>query len=213
MLRIAPSSRSGDTREDIKVDFSVEQLAGIGAVAMAWNEIEFMLDVAIYSGEALPASCLQDDLPRRRLDEKIKDFGNAAKAWMLPESCLRSLEQSAAAFSGYKDLRNAVVHSRIYSAQKAIGNRISLKGEIFEVRLTVDALEWLYKQLVNLRWELRCALAIFDLVRTTRVAELNGWVKQGQIDPIPEVMEWLDRLNQCQQERQKLGVAPTFPSD
>lgn len=210
MLRISLGNRSGGTVQDIKRDLSPEQLAGIGAVAIAWNEIEFMLDVVLYSGEELEASCLQDDLPRRRLDDKIKHARKAADRWGLPADCLDSIELTACAFSKLKNLRNAAIHSRVFDAQSGIGHRITIKGEIQEVLLTTKALEWLYQQLIALCFELRCVLAIFDLVRTTEVAEKVGIVAPGGIDPLPEVRGWLARLDQARRDRENLCPAPSF---
>jgi hypothetical protein len=190
---------------------SPDQLAGIRAVAIAWNEIEFMLDVALYSGEELEASCFQDDLPRRRIDDKIKHARKAADRWSLPADCLSSIELTASAFSNLKDLRNAVIHSRVFDARSGIGHRFTMKGKTQEILLTTKSLEWLYQQLIALCFELRCVLAIFDLVRTTEVAEKAGMVTAGEIDPLPEVMGWLARLDQTRRDRENLGLAPSFP--
>ena len=168
MLRIAVGTRSGGSSQDIKRDLSPVQLAGIGAVAIAWNEIEFMLDVALYSGEELEAYCLQDDLPRRRLDNKINHARKAADRWRLPADCLTSIELTANAFSDLKNLRNAVIHSRVFDVRSGIGQRITPKGDIQEVLLTAQALEWLYQQLIALCFELRCVLAIFEADSSTR---------------------------------------------
>ena len=211
VLRLAPKERSGGNTADIKRDLSGEQLAGIGAVVVAWNEIEFMLDVALYSGEELKATCLQEDLPRRRLDEKIRQASKAAVRWNLPTSILKSIELSADAFSKLKDLRNAVAHSRVFDARTGIGHRVTAKGEIQEVLLTAEALEWLYQQLLLLCFELRCLLAIFDLVRTTECAEKAGLIKVGQVDPMPEVGDWHSMLDKASKDRQGLGPAPSFP--
>lgn len=211
MLRIVLSGRSGSTVQDIKRDLSSEQLAGIGAVAIAWNEIEFMLDVALYSGEELEASCLQDDLPRRRLDDKIRHARKAADRWRLPADYLKSIELTACAFSDLKDLRNAVVHSRVFDTQHGIGHRITAKGKVQEILLTTKALEWLYQQLIALCFELRCILAIFDLVRTAELAEQAGIVALGEIGSLPAVRSWLAKLNQMHRDRENLGPAPSFP--
>lgn len=98
MLRIAPTNRSGSTNQNIKKDFSHDQLAGIGAVVAAWNEVEFMLDCALYSGEKLPAECLLDDLPKRALDQRVKDARKAVRHWALPTDFINTLETSIAAF-------------------------------------------------------------------------------------------------------------------
>ena len=210
MLRIAPINRSGSTDQNIKEDFSHDQLAGIGAVVAAWNEVEFMLDCALYSGEKLPAECLQDDLPKRALDQKVKDAKKAVSHWALPADFINTLEASIAAFVAVKDMRNAVAHSRIYDSRAAIGNRVTRKGPIEEVLLTTEALDWLYENLVILKIELRAMIAIFDLVRNTEIAEQQGLVGAGQIDPIPEAATWLGEIKMCQANRHSLGSAPSF---
>lgn len=210
MLRVAPISRSGSSQQDIKRDFSGDQLAGIGAVVMAWNEVEYMLDCALYSGEELPAECLKDDLPKRRLDDKVKQVKAAAKSWRLPPSFVESIEAAAKAFSAIKDYRNAVVHSCIYDSQSGISNRITRSGEIEEILLTLEALNWLYEQIVILRYEMRCVIAVFDLVRNTAIGERIGLFEQGEIDPIPEAEEWVRQIDECRQKRELLGAAPGF---
>ena len=210
MLRPAPKSRSGSSQQDVKKDFSNDQLARIGAVVMVWNELEFMLDCALYSGEELPAKCLEDDLPKRRLDEKVKQVGWAAEKWGLPDSFIASIRASAKAFSILKDCRNAVVHSRIYDSQTAICNRIKRSGEIEEVLLTIEALNWLYEQIDILRHEIRCVIAVFDLVRNTAIGERTGMFASNELDPIPEASEWVRQIDGCRQKRELLGAAPSF---
>ncbi len=210
MLRPAPISRSGSSQQDVKKDFSIDQLAGIGAVVMVWNELEFMLDCALYSGEELPAECLQDDLPKRRLDEKVRQVGQAAEKWGLPETFFASIRASAKAFSDLKNYRNAVVHSRIYDSSTAICSRITRFGGIEEVLITPQSLNWLYEQIAILRYEMRCVIAVFDLVRTTAIGERVGMFAPNELDPIPEASEWVSQIDECRQKRVLLGVAPNF---
>ena len=212
MLRPLKTGQSSGSFDDIKKDLSLEQLAGIGAVSMAWNKVEFMLHVALYSGESLDYTCLQDDLPRRRLDQKIKDLRSAADIWNLPDSCIDSIKETVRDFSKIKELRNAVIHSRVSDAASGIGLWIAAKGKMQEVLLRADALEWLYRQIVGLCLEIRCILAVFDLARTTDIAVRNGLVLQGQIDPVPEIMDWALQLIQSRQSRYTLGDAPSFTS-
>lgn len=210
MLRPAPKSRSGSSRQDVKKDFSRDQLAGIGAVVMVWNELEFMLDCALYSGEELPAECFQDDLPKRGLDEKVRQVGQAAEKWGLPETFIASIRASAKAFSDLKNYRNAVVHSRIYDSQTAICNRIKRSGDIEEVLITPQSLNWLYEQIAILRYEMRCVIAVFDLVRNTATGERTGMFALNEHDPIPEASEWVRQIDGCRQKRELLGAAPSF---
>lgn len=197
--------------QDVKKDYSDAQLSALGAVIVAWNEVEFMLDVALYSGESLPADCLTDDLNRRFLDKKIQDLRRAASKWKLPQQCVEAVSETAEAFSRLKDRRNAVAHSRIFNNRLGIAERVTKKNDIEEVLVTHNALEWLYNQLVGLRDELRAVLAIFDLVRTTELAEQSGLVAKGTIDPIPEVNEWLVKLLRSRQRRAQFGPEPGFP--
>lgn len=202
----------GVTTESVKTDLSTAQLAGIGAAALLWNEVEFMLDCALYSGEGLPPSCLADDLPKRPLDEKIEDARKAAIHWRLPDDFMDAITSTAASFRDLKILRNAIIHARLYNRDLGIGRFISRKGKSFDVLLTESALEWLYRNLLVLRRELRALVAIFDLVRTTKLAERAGLIASGQIDPMPEAREWLERMAKCKAERFDLGPAPKFPS-
>lgn len=212
MIRTAPDSRSGGTTQDIRRDFSQEQLAAIGAVALAFNEVEFMVDVSIYSGEALAADCLVEDLPKAMLDQKISRLRKAKNRWQLSERSLTLIERSIDVFGYLKDLRNAVIHSRLFDASSAIGERITRKSETQQVLLTEAALGWLYQQLVVLRGEMRCVLAIFDLVRSTETAVQQGLIQQDRTDVGPEVEEWCSRLVQGHRDRKNLGKAPDFPS-
>lgn len=211
MLSTARMTRGGATTENIVRDMSPAQLAGIGLVTLAWNEIEFALDVALYSGEALPADCLTDDLPRRRLDKKIDQVQKAVERWQLPTACVASIERAAKALFELKDLRNAVIHSRLFDMNSGIGTRITLKGEVEWILLTAEALNWLYQQLVFARHEMRAVVALFDLVRTTEIAERSGLVPLGKIGSIPELEHWNSEAERYCGLRLALGRAPAFP--
>jgi len=201
MLRRAPEARSGVTHQDVKRDLSAVQLAGIGAIVMIWNEVEFMLEVAIYSGEALDADCLVNELPRLRPDEKIRRVLPASQARGLPQECRTAIASTGHAFRELNNLRNAVVHSRVLNCQTAIGHR-SYGGKVMEVLLTPEALDWLYGQLCELQSELRAVLAIFDLVRN-----------RAHPNAIPdEVQHYLDQIIDCQQRRARMGEGPSFPT-
>jgi hypothetical protein len=84
LRRQAPPSRSGSKTEDIKNDLSAAQLQGIGAVAIAWNEVEFMLDCVLYSGLVLSGSSWLDVLTRLSTDAKIELIASAEETLRLP---------------------------------------------------------------------------------------------------------------------------------
>ena len=139
MISSSSVGRSGARTEDLRRDMTDAQLSGIGLVTLAWNEIECMLDVALYSGEALPADCLTDDLPKRRLVNKIRQVQKAVERWQLPTDCIASITDAAAALFELKELRNAVVHSSLHDMNSGIGARVTSKGKLEFVLLTADA--------------------------------------------------------------------------
>ena len=210
MLRPCPTSRSGSKFCNIKKDLSVEQLAGIGAVAIVWNDIEFLLDTSIYSGELLDATCLIEDLPKRNLSRKLKDLHFAAEKWSLNKDCLDAIARTIEKFSWLKERRNAVVHCRVFDAPSATGEIVLRSGGHVEVLLSTEALDWLYRQSLEIQNELRCILAIFDLTKNTAISENLGYVKLGHVDPSTEVNEWLEKLAQFQNNRALIGEAPNF---
>lgn len=210
MLRLAGNNRSGSSFQDIKRDFSPAQLEAVGAVLLEWNELEFMLDNALYSGEELPAECLHEDLPRKVLDQKIDRFRKAAEMWELPADAVLSMKSSIDDFETLKAYRNAVAHSRIYDSPRCIGARITRKGVIEEVLLTTEALEWLYQQLKVLRREFACLIAIFDIVRNAAIGDSVQITRPGEVDPLPEVLQWVKEANMCRETRNQSGDAPSF---
>jgi len=132
----------------------------------------------------------------------------AARSWNLPEDCGTPIEMTVQAFRQLKEMRNAVVHSRVFDVRSAIANRVKPDGQIVEVLLTARSLDWLYGQLCELRSEIRAVLAMFDLMRNTAGARQMGFTG----DPMPEVNEWRQRVVDCQQRRAQAGAAPTFPT-
>jgi hypothetical protein len=51
--RPAPKTRTGVTTGDVRKDLSKDQLAGIGSVAILFNELEARLDLLLYRGLGL----------------------------------------------------------------------------------------------------------------------------------------------------------------
>lgn len=166
MRRQAPPSRSGSKTEDIKIDLSAAQLQGIGAVAIAWNEVEFMLVCVLYSGLVLSGSSWLDVLTRLSTDAKIELIASAEETLRLPSCFHGVIQTSVKNAKELKELRNSVVHARIYDAPNGIGENIRRGGKIWQVLLVEPALENLYNRLIVLHGELGSVLAIFDLMRT-----------------------------------------------
>ena len=213
MRRQAPLPRSGSKTEDIKRDLSAAQLQGIGAIAMAWNEVEFMLDCVLYSGLKLSGSSWLDVLTRLSSDAKVELIASVEETLSLPTELHLPIRKSVKSIKELKELRNSVVHARIFDAPSGIGETIRRGGKIWQVLLVDTALECLYKRLIVLNGELRSILAICDLIRTGAMAVERGLITPEQLANGPEVPMWVKRLNDQQEEQLALSKKmPAFKS-
>jgi hypothetical protein len=205
---------AGASTEDIKKDFSNDQLAGIGAAAMAWNEVEYLLDVMLYSALALPSLHWLDLVTRiNGIDGKLELLRQCvAKDRRIAADAAAVMKQSLDDAGLYKTYRDAVIHARMFNAPAGIGQRIERQAKISQVILTKDALEGFYDRLVLLRRELQGILAVFDILRTFRVNRPVPVL----IDPrttqfSPTAQAWMIRVQEHQKQRLSLPPLPEFP--
>lgn len=160
-------SRHGSTTGDIKLDLSQSQLAGVGAIALAWNEVEFAIDCCLYSGLRLSGGSWFDVVGRVQLDPKIDLLEIAATDMRLPPEAVERIKRTVGNVRALKVLRNNTVHCRVYNHAEGVGT-IGKRGKSVEVSLSDKALESLYSRINTLRLELVEILGIFDLYRTGR---------------------------------------------
>lgn len=211
MRRLAPLPRSGSRTEDVKRDLSPAQLQGIGAIAIAWNEVEFMLDCVLYSGLLLSGSSWLDVLTRLSIDAKIELIASAEETLGIPDKMREAIQTSVRHTKELKELRNSVVHSKVFDASSGIGENIRRGGKVWQVLLVESALECLYHRLTLVHSELRSVLAIFDLIRTGTIGVRQGIMTREQLLDGQEVSEWTRRLSEAQAEQTALAKAmPTF---
>lgn len=211
MLRTAPIPRSGGRTEDIKKDFSPDQLQSIGAIAMAWNDVEHTLNCLLYSGLNLSGSSWVDILSRLTIDAKIELVFSAEETLYFPAQLRDIIQHTVESTKELKLLRNSVVHARIYDAATGVGENVKRGGKISQVLLVEPALDNLYRRLVILRGELRSVVAIFDLLKSDIMNVLQGGKTWDQLIAGEQVSHWLDNLKQLQSEQLKLYKSmPSF---
>lgn len=196
--------------QNIKKDLSPAQLQSVGAVAISWNEVEFMLDCVLYSRLVLSGSSWLDVLTRHSIDAKIDLIASAEETLRLPADLREIIHTSAKNTRVLKDFRNSVVHARIFDAPNGIGENIRRGGKIWQVLFIETALECLYNRLIVLHGELRSILAIFDLVRNGSVAVHQGIMTWDQLIKGKEVSYWIDRLNV--QHSEQVALARAMPA-
>ncbi len=208
----AGASLNGAINEDVRKDFSAEQLAGIGAVAMAWNEVEYLLDVMLYSALALPPLHWLDVVTRiNGIEGKLELLRQCvARNRRIPAEARSIMKQSLDDAALYKTYRNAVIHARIYNFQSGIGQRIERQAKISQVMLMKAALDGFYDRLAMLRQELRGILAIFDILRCSQALHPVP-VDLRKVQFSPEAQAWISQVHTHQSQRQCLPPLPKFP--
>jgi hypothetical protein len=149
-----PVSRSGH----VKADLSTNQLASIGAVAVAFNEAELLLDLMISVCLGFRSTNLAADINSRinGADGKIEIIKSALAELGAPEA-MRILLAEVLGKNGFGDLkayRDAIIHARIIDSDLGIGLSVPKRGKFTEILLTQEALDGVFDRLTLLREEL-----------------------------------------------------------
>ena len=95
-----------------------------------------------------------DVLARLSIDAKIELIAAVEETLRLPPELRLPIHKSVKHIRELKDLRNSVVHARVFDATNGIGQTIRRGGKVREVLLVESALEFLYTRLIVLNGEL-----------------------------------------------------------
>lgn len=200
---------------DVKQNLTQEQLAAIGGVAIAWNEMELFIHFMLGYGLWMPWPLVLEVTTRingiegqieiiRKLSELHEKMGTD-KA--VSEAVLKSL-------SGIKECktyRDAVIHARVLDAPSGIGELIRKRGKQEEVLLTVEALNGLYERMVLLRNELVSFVLIFQAIHRNRQVSQDGGQPNKQ-SLAQAIQAYLSQVLQHQTQRLSLPPLPSFPA-
>jgi hypothetical protein len=147
---------------DIKKDIKPEWLAALGAVCVAWNDIEGALDVALCVVLEVPAPLWLDVSSRiQGIDGKIALIKKAARVhFALPDSVADLVEVSMAAIHEHKTYRDGVIHARILDPDSEIAPSYASKGSEFEAIVSQAALDGPFDRLACLQLEIEDVLLI-----------------------------------------------------
>jgi len=172
----------GDTTGDIKQDLSQGQLAGIGAVAMAWNSVESFVDEMLRVSLGMQVGIGEKVLARiNAFDAKIGLIKSAAttRLGLSKEECedlLKSLDAAPASAKDLKEYRDAVIHCQLIDVRNAQGLLIKRDAQ-YDVLLSQEVLDGLYNRLISVRDELRTVCLIFltldEALKTDAQADLQ----------------------------------------
>lgn len=211
--------RSGQRFGDVKKDLTIDELAGIGTLTIAFNDLEFELDILVAVLINVPGSLLMDVVKRLRgLEDKIELAKISIDHWQNLLSHVQAPEDyhfssvsksSLGSFNDLKKCRDIVVHSRVYDNVNKIGGKIGYKAQHDQVLLTQDALEWVYSNILKLTAE-------FNLIRNYVSYIMQSFVYQAGPFPVGirlshDFIGILERIRDSQRARAALGPAPKFP--
>jgi len=216
--------RSGDIRKDV----TEAQLAGIGSVALAYNEAEVLVDILMSLSLGLLTASAPEIVGRiNGVEGKFELAKIGMREIGASEAVMALLGQSLgdSGFARYKKYRDAVIHSRILNVPAAIALTHGKRGKIDEVLLSVDALNGLYDRLVLIRLELieACNIAIRlltnrrvgDMVKS--MAGINPLASKLVGQPTPpfeqDIQDVMARYREHQTRRLSLPPLPEFPDE
>jgi hypothetical protein len=201
---------------DIRKDLTPGQLEAIGAVMLAWNDIEGQLDHTLSLAIDLPFSIALEVTSRiNGLDGKFEIVRKAAQYHLrLPDAVYQSIAQTLNILENpYKQYRDGVAHAWILHPREIIAPSAKQRGKLFEVLVSVDALNLLYDHLAVLQSEMGAVRNIIftrsqlmqQRLRPVRVREL-------QLTE-PEVLAHTELLRGHQRRRLALQKLPEFPPE
>lgn len=189
-----------------------KQLAAIGALALAFNEVEATLDRMFFLVTLLPEH-LQWEVSTRigGIDGKIEIIKRGAKP-LLDESDWLTLTDALGenGFKLLKSYRDGVIHVRHLNAATSVGIKVDSRAQLFDFLVRQDALEAGINLADALQRELGAANA---LLRTT--TSLSNSVPDDPERASAEVLTIAFRaqFHKHRSARQALPPFPEFPSE
>ncbi len=197
---------------DIKRDIPQKQLAAIGALALAFNEVEATVDKLFFASTGLPEH-LQLEISTRinGIDGTIEIIKEATKLYF-SETEQRQLEDALGnnGFHLMKSYRDCVIHARHINFSTSIGIKVDRRARVSDVLVTQDALDAAFNVLDSLKWELFSAFML--------VSALKAIKECAPADPKKSRLEafaanYRAQFQANQRERQSLPPIPEFPSE
>jgi hypothetical protein len=217
------TNRTGDIRKD----YTEKQLAGIGSVALAYNDAEIQIDVLFSFAFGLSGpSSLEVTSRINGIDGKIEIVKTALRELNAsPE--FQTLIASSLGNDGFallKQYRDAVIHARDLDAVSGIAFTSVKRGKLYEVLLTIKALDGLYERLVLMKLELVEASIIATRLSTIRqmdrlarqmhdfLATQHEFPARTKAKSEQAIQAVMSRYREHQKRRLSLPPLPKFPS-
>ena len=197
---------------DIKKEIPETQLAAIGALALAFNEVEAALDRLFFVVTELTEP-LRLEVSTRigGLDGKVPIILKGASQF-LNETELRQLQiiLGEGVFGELKDYRDGVIHARHVNAIPGVGVKVDRRAKVFDYLVEETSLNVAYNLLVAIRKEIDEAVTLVQGCKSLKQIASDDQDK-SQFEA--ELAACRSRFQQCHTERLALPPLPAFPSE
>jgi hypothetical protein len=213
---------------DIRKDMTESQLAGIGAVALAYNEVDSLIDVGVSLALHLWPGVAHEVTSRifgveskiELLKLALRDIGASEEVQWVVAQIVGKGE-----FLLFKKYRDAVIHARVLDAAKGIAIFQSRKAQMEEVLLTAEALNGLYERLRIMRLELvEVCNIIIRLMVVQKVDQAEKILaptnpNAARIAVVPrsqteqDIQAVFARVQRYRNQRLSLPPLPAFPAE
>lgn len=198
---------------EIHTDIEVERLAAIGALTLAWNDLEGAVDGAAGLSLMLVEPLWVEVTSRiNGFDGKIAIIKQGLNInFKLPANHARTIATTLGAAETHKRLRDGIIHAMILDPTAAVAPTIQRKGRTDEVLVTLPAIQALYERIVMLRGELDVVvwfLANMSMYHGRPLPTSPAEKKRS----LAQVQRCMPLLAHRQKKREALPPLPDFPA-
>mgnify|MGYP001562812078 CR=1 FL=1 len=198
---------------DITTDFTNEQLAAIGAVAMQYNETEAWIEGLFFETTRIPdAIRLEVSTRINGIEGKIEIVKHGLRQLVADDAVVAEAGSALGdgGFMGLKRHRDAVIHANVLNAPLGIGLRVDRRAARYEVLLTVPALKQLQTGLQSVSVDL---MALMNLAIHARVLSEADPSDPERAQYSANLATWSARFLSRRSRTRSLPPPPQFPSE
>lgn len=198
---------------DVRSDTKQSHLAIIGAVTIAWNDVEAHVDAVLCGAIDAPGTMRLEITSRiYGFDGKIAIIKSAAKNHVgFSETICKMIENTCGACEEHKRYRDGIVHARMLDPDDPIAETSQRKGKTDEVLVTEEALNALYNRLIANCGELSDVLSLIYLKKQLRNAKQRELSRTMQSRIEQSIRHSETRFRDRQKGRLSLPPLPKFP--
>ena len=202
---LAKGARFGRARDN----FTREQLAEIGAVAMTYNDVEAGLHRLFGNAVKFRGSYYEISTRINGTEGLIAIIKHVAEKSKFPDEDLRTLDFTLSSFTEIKSHRNAIVHSVIRSTALGTGVMRGSRNQFTIVLLTVKALSGVVDRLEQIKSELDLFHKIFSCRHRLTYGEVSDDGHRERM--LQAIQDANSEVLQYQNHRRSLPPLPTLP--